>query len=82
MGRSYAGILGPIAFCSVLVQGFFNGAVTESILFRAWMGLVVFAAIGYVSGRLAGWIVEDSVRARVTAEVAADKQAAETLQDA
>ena len=73
MGRSYAGILGLVAFLSVMIQGFIANAATEPTLFRAWIGLLVFTAIGYLSGRLAQWMVEDSIRTKVTVELATEE---------
>lgn len=73
MGRSYAGILGLVAFLSVMIQGFIANAAAEPTLFRAWIGLLVFTAIGYLSGRLAQWMVEDSIRTKVTVELASEE---------
>ncbi len=73
MGGSYAGILGPIAFLTALARGWLNAESVEAILLVAWLNLLVFAAVGYVIGRIAGWIVEDSVRAEITAELEAQE---------
>ncbi len=70
MGGSYAGILGPIAFLLALARGWLNAAPVEATLLVAWLSLLVFAAVGYVIGRIAGWIVDDSARAQITAELA------------
>ena len=79
MGRVYAGILGPLAFLSVLVRGWKNGWPTESSLLSAWLAFVALAAIGYIVGRLAEWIVDESVRTRMLAELAA-REAARTAE--
>ncbi len=69
MGPSYAGILGPIAFVTTVTRGLIYGGAAESILVSAWCHLVAFAAAGFVIGSLASWIVDDSVRSRVEAQL-------------
>lgn len=71
MARIYAGILGPLALLTLLARGLTHGDHAPSILMAAWCGLLVFAPLGYVIGRLAEWLVEDSVRSRISAELAA-----------
>jgi hypothetical protein len=78
MGRAYAGILGPLAFVAVLMRGFRHNGAAESILLSAWLGLVAMALLGLVAGRLADWIVEESVRSRMVAELAAREEARQT----
>ena len=75
MGRAYAGVLGPLAFVTLLVRGLIRGWPAESALSAAWLGLVAMALVGLVVGRLAGWIVDDSVRSRMLAEMAAQEEA-------
>lgn len=70
MGRAFAGILGPLALVTVIARGLLHGAAVEATLTTGWLVLIAFAAIGYVIGELAGWTVDDSVRARFTAEMA------------
>ena len=79
MGRVYAGILGPLAFLAVVIRGWKNGWPTESSLLSAWLAFVALAAIGYIVGRLAEWIVDESVRTRMLAELAA-REAARTAE--
>lgn len=73
MGGSYAGILGLIAFLTAVARGWLNAESVEAILLVAWLNLLVFAAAGFVIGQIAGWIVEDSVRAEITAELEAQE---------
>ena len=73
MGGSYAGTLGPIAFLTVVVRGWRDGNPIEATLLVAWLSLLVFAAVGFIVGQIGGWIVEDSVRADVAAELAAQE---------
>lgn len=71
MGRTYAGVLGPLALVVVVVRCLRYGSGAESTMFGASLCLVGFAGIGYLAGRLAQWIVDESVRSRVEAELAA-----------
>ena len=71
MGRHYAGILAAIAFVTIVIRGLIAGNGVESTMHAAVLTLVCFSVVGYVIGRLAGWIVLDSVRAQLTAETAA-----------
>ncbi len=75
MGRAYAGVLGPLAFVAMLLRGLRHNWPAESALLAAWLGLVALAAVGLVIGRLAGWIVEEAVRGRMMAEMAAQEAA-------
>ena len=70
MGRVYAGVLGLIAFLTVLIRGAMAGSF-ESTLCTAVAYLFAFAAVGAVVGRLAGWVVDESVRMRFSAELQA-----------
>lgn len=71
MGPRYAGVLGPVAFATLLIRGLRCGATPAATVLAAWLGLLGFAALGYVVGRLAEWIVEQSVRWQFEAELAA-----------
>jgi hypothetical protein len=77
----YAGILGPLAFLTSLARGALHGGSTQSVLWTAWCSLLVFAAVGYLVGWVAGMTVEESVRGRISAELAAG-QPPETSQGA
>ncbi|HEX4146409.1 MAG TPA: hypothetical protein VHY91_23105 [Pirellulales bacterium] len=70
MGRAYAGVLGPLAFSTVLAHGLIHSASAQETLWRAAVALGAFAIIGCVAGQIAGQIVEDAVRGRLTAEMA------------
>jgi len=71
VGRSFAGVLGLVAFVAAMARGWVAGGDVNHVVFDAWLGLILFAAVGYVAGSLAGWIVDDSVRSRVAMELAA-----------
>jgi hypothetical protein len=64
MGPSYAGILGPIAFLTMLIRGVVKGSSVDGVLISSAASLLIFAAIGYVIGRIAEHIVLEAVRQR------------------
>lgn len=68
MARLYAGILGPLAFLTCLARGLLHAWRCETVLWRAWISLWVFAALGGVMGWIAGRIVEQEVRARLSTQ--------------
>ena len=71
MGRAYAGVMGPLAFLTVVVRCLLRSVSVETTIWQAVAGLFLFAAIGGLIGQLAGWIVDDSVRGRLAEEIAA-----------
>ena len=75
MGRTYGGILGLLAFTTILFRGGIDGAGVAGTIQLACFGLLLWALIGCVLGRLAAWTVEESLRAQWHAEVAAIEQA-------
>ena len=79
MGRSYAGILGPIAFGVVIARSLFHGGSVETALGTAPLALCLFAAIGYVIGLTAEktvvGAVETEFHAKLQAEGTADTAA-------
>jgi hypothetical protein len=68
MGRTYAGILGPISFCTVIARSMVDGLSTESALIMASLALFVFAAIGYLIGTVAERMVVEAIESRIRAE--------------
>ena len=69
--HTYAGILGPLAMFAALARGVLHGSGPLAVITAAWVCLLVFACIGGAVGALAGWTVEQSVRATVWNELAA-----------
>lgn len=76
MGRAYAGVLGTLAFLTVLVRCVVRSVPVEATIGQAMACLIVFAVIGSVVGQLAGWIMDESVRSRLMSEMAAGANAA------
>ena len=72
MGRSYAGILGPIAFGVVVARSLFNGDSVESALGTAPAALCLFAALGYVIGLAAEKTVVEAVETEFHAKLQAE----------
>jgi len=71
----YAGILGLLAFLTSVARGMIHDSAVGSVLWLACLSLLAFGVIGYVAGWLAERIVEDSVRGRILAELAAEELA-------
>ncbi len=71
MGRTYAGILGVIAFLTVLARGLVDGAAAETTLRLALVGLLAMALVGIAVGRLAAWSLDQSIRWQVLADLEA-----------
>ena len=76
MGRMYAGVLGPLAFTTILARSLVHGSGAEATLKTAILCLFAFTVIGYVAGRIADSIVIDSVRARFQEELQTRETAA------
>jgi len=58
-------MLGAIAFLVATARGLLTGGATNDVLLHAWLGLIAFSAAGYVVGRLAEWIIDESVRTKL-----------------
>ncbi len=64
MGRAYAGILGPLAFATILARSLIEGGNVEATLKVATLCLFLFAAIGFIVGQIAEMVVLESVKTR------------------
>ncbi len=76
MGRTYAGILGPLAFTTILGRSLIGTSSVESTMMLATICLFLFAGIGYLVGQVADSIVLEAVRTNFDRELAA-REAAE-----
>ncbi len=77
MARLYAGILGLLASLTCLARGVVHGSDAEPTVLGAWLGLMLFSAIGYVIGWVAERTVAEAVSNRIARELAAEDGAAE-----
>jgi hypothetical protein len=86
MGRAYAGILGPLAFAISIARGVAGGSGVEGTLLAASAALFSFAALGYIIGQTADFLVSESVRTQFRVAMAAwsekQKQQTKTQQKA
>jgi len=73
VARNYAGVLGFLAFLTCVVRGLIHGSGPIGLLGAACWMMLIFAAVGSLIGWIAQRTVEESVRGRVAAEVAADQ---------
>lgn len=69
MGRNYAGILGLLAFVTVVARGVLHASSASSTIPLAAALMFVFAALGFVLGSIAESAVTDALKARFTAEM-------------
>ena len=74
MGRVYAGILGLLAFTTIVFRGVVRGGGLEATVTTACVGLFAFAAVGYILGQIAGAAVDDAVRHQFEESVKASAQ--------
>ena len=71
MGRTYAGILGPLAFTTILARSVIDTSSVESTMMLATLCLFLFAGIGYLVGQVADSIVLEAVKANFNKELKA-----------
>ena len=76
VARIYAGILGPLALLVCLARGVVHAWDAQTTLLWAWISLWVFAAVGAVLGWIAGRIVDDEIRSRISAEQSSKEESA------
>jgi hypothetical protein len=70
MGRVYAGILGPLAMAVVICRGWLDAGGVEGTLTQATLYLVLFAVVGAILGHLAQTTIDESVQAKLQAQLA------------
>jgi hypothetical protein len=76
VGKSYAGVLGCVAFATVVLHGAIHHAGIEATVLRAIGMLIGFGVLGFLLGNVAENAVDESVRAKMAQELA--KRAAES----
>jgi hypothetical protein len=70
MGRTYAGILGPLAMVVIICRGIKDSAGIEGTLTIAIVALVIYSIIGSVLGQIAQATIDDSVRQKIEQQLA------------
>lgn len=70
MGRTYAGILGPLAMAVAIFRGWLMAGGVEGTLAQAVLFLIVFTVVGACLGQVAQATVDESVRARIEQQLA------------
>ena len=78
MGRSYAGILGPLAGTLVLIRGAISGSGFEMSLLVACGAMFGFAAVGFIAGTLAESFIVEGVRQKFLAALEQKRQSTTT----
>lgn len=68
MARTYAGILGSLAFLISLARGLIHAWSVEKTLLVAWTTLLAFAVLGSAIGWFAQRIIDEEIRGRIAAE--------------
>ena len=77
MGQTYAGILGPLAFITILTRSVINNSSVESTMMIATVCLFLFAAIGFLVGQVADSIVLEAGKTNFDRDLAAQQAAEE-----
>ena len=75
MGKTYAGILGCLAFSTTLFRGALAGISPDDVLLTATISLFAFAAIGWIVGSFAETTVVQAARTRFETELKAAQTA-------
>ena len=70
MGRTYAGILGPLAFLTIILRGLVSGATLFGTMQSAIFALVAFSFVGLIAGAIGNNIVHESIRTTMADEIA------------
>jgi hypothetical protein len=65
VGRSFAAVLGTLAFATTVARGMVHGGGMQSTVEAAIGSSIAFAVVGWIVGELAAWIVDDSIRSEL-----------------
>jgi hypothetical protein len=69
MGRTYAGVLGLLAFVVVIARGLIHQGSVSSTMTLALFAMFTFAGIGLVLGQMAAQTVADALRSQLSAQI-------------
>jgi hypothetical protein len=72
MGRTYAGVLGPLAMIVVICRGWFGSGGVMCTLELATLYLAIFSVVGALIGQIAQATVDESVRSKLERQLAQD----------
>lgn len=75
MARSYSAVMALIGMVVVLLRGLKDGAGVDGSVAAGIAWMCVLGSIGMIVGYLAAQTVEDSVRTKIEAELAAMSEA-------
>jgi hypothetical protein len=75
MARTFAGILGLLAFATVLARSLIHNTDYGNAIWQASVMLFAFAGLGFALGLVAQWLIDDSVRGRLTNEITVNSAA-------
>jgi len=75
VARTYAGILGLVAFATSLACGVIHSKPAESVVWTAWLWLLAFSALGWALGWIADRTVQEAVTYQAVAELASQQRA-------
>lgn len=75
MGRTYAGILGPLAMVVIICRGIKDSAGLEGTLTVAIVALAIYAIVGSIVGQIAEATVDESVRLKIERQLEAQNAA-------
>jgi len=62
-----------LAVIVVVIRGLRHGVAAETTMLAGTLCLLGFAALGYIVGRIADWVVDDSAQTKVELELAASE---------
>ncbi len=80
MARSYSAVMALIGTVVVMLRGMKNGAGFDGTVVTALGWMVLLGAIGMVVGAIAAQTVDESVRTKIEAELAAIAGANDTAE--
>lgn len=78
MGREYGGILGFLAFTTVMLRSFANGGGFDDSIRMALILMFAFAGAGYLIGNIAEQAIRESVLSVLDTEIKSMNSASET----
>lgn len=69
MGRIFAGTLGLLAFVTILARGLIHNSAGGRLMLHAAAAMFIFAALGWIAGRIAETTIVQAVRRQFDIEM-------------